>query len=73
MLLSDFYYDLHDRRAEVKREIRAGSEGRDELEERLSVLEEILEIKSSLGSWKDEVEAALNEGRMPEWTKGVSD
>ncbi|MBO75972.1 MAG: hypothetical protein CME17_00955 [Gemmatimonadetes bacterium] len=73
MLLSDFYYDLHDRRAEVKREIKAGSGARDKLEETLSVLEEILEINSSLGSWQDEVEAALDEGRMPDWTKGASD
>ena len=73
MLLSDFYYDLHDRRTEVRRQIKAGSEERDKLEETLSVLEEILEIKSSLGSWQNEVEAALNEGRMPDWTKGASD
>ena len=57
----------------MKREIKAGSEGRDKLEENLSVLEEILEIKSSLGTWQDEVDAALNEGRMPDWAKGASD
>jgi|TARA_A100001011_G_C14223257_1_gene805389 hypothetical protein len=73
LLLSDFYYDLHDRRSEVKQQIKAGSDGRDKLEETLSVLEDILEIRSSLGSWQDEVETALNEGRMPDWTKGASD
>jgi len=71
--LADFYLDLHERRSDIKKEIREGSGERDKLEEVLSVLEHILEIKSSLGTWKDEVEAAIRDGRMPDWSKGATD
>jgi hypothetical protein len=70
-LLREFYEDLHQRRDQVKEDIRSGSGNRSSLEETLRLLEDVLEIGNSLDSWQAEVEAALVEGRTPDWTQGV--
>ena len=70
-LLVDFYGDLHERRKEIKTSIRENAGDRGKLEEALAVIEEVLEIRSSLDTWQEEVERALAEGRMPDWSKEV--
>ena len=69
-LLREFYRDLHERRDQIKEDIRSGGGDRSKLEEALAVLENVLEIENSLDTWQAEVEAALLEGRMPDWGEG---
>lgn len=70
-LISVFYRDLHERRDDIKRQIREGGHDRVKLEEVLTMVENILEIKSSLLQWQEEVEDALEAGTVPDWVEGL--
>jgi hypothetical protein len=72
-LLATFYDELHERRGTIKESIRSGEGDRVKLEEALTVIEEVLEIKGSLASWQDEVERALGEGALPDWAQGLDE
>ena len=71
--MAAFYGDLHERHAQIKERIRSGDSDRVKLEEALTVIEEVLEIKGALSSWQEEVERALGEGALPSWAQGLNE
>jgi len=70
MHVRDFLEDLTQVLGRVEQQLRMGEAGEDqtELEETKETIQRILGIDTdSAAAWQDEVEKALEEGRMPNW------
>ena len=66
--LEEFLEDLAERRVGLLEDLKTCQDPQlsDRMDESIQMIEKILEIDASRNSWLEEVEAALEAGRMPE-------
>lgn len=67
--VQDFLQDLVVRKERLRLQLKHGEGDRDVIEESLRTIDRVLGIESgrSVTEWADEVERALEEGRVPDW------
>jgi hypothetical protein len=67
-LVEEFLEDLAERRVGLLEDLKTCQDPQtsDRMDESVQLIERILEIDASRNSWLEEVEAALEAGRMPE-------